>query len=520
MKNVILCKKILFVAFLIFACVLICQLYGYLTQYICVNAESMIMPYVDYGRNTSNEFLRLFSSSDHSWYIFSFVYMFLERVLPKVLNLHPQDAIVISSKTFLFIVYIGFLSVLTCGLFKYEKNKILFPVGLLLTCFITLCSLQQSNLTWIFSNDCWFLAYMFLPAFGIAIINMAEKFYVFFEKPTPKDITILVVLFLCISVSHEFYKFLLLLMLPAIYFLHYICFKQTVKIISFFKAVAAYVVMSIFLVLNNFSYAYKIWLSDHIGNKFITTADFHVYLSNFMGALKESIFYDNIIYYLLIFALVVIIAFSVQDKDKNKRFFIFNSTLLFASLLFFFCLIVGSDKYDNVSVLPMHEGLRFCLKLSLITIVYSCVGYLISSIKDLYKKIYLFFTFLLVSVFLFGQNFVFLKYIVIGAKTLKINAYILEKVFVLNNKKFDDGMFYTYSRFNCLNDDAVLYLKKVYNISPSKNYKVYHVCADNDTEITCQKNMINLANKKLGYKFTEKELEELSFSSLYKINSP
>ena len=72
MKNVILCKKILFVAFLIFACVLIYQLYGYLTQYICVNAESMMMPYGDYGRNTSNEFLRLFSSSDHSWYIFSF----------------------------------------------------------------------------------------------------------------------------------------------------------------------------------------------------------------------------------------------------------------------------------------------------------------------------------------------------------------------------------------------------------------------------------------------------------------
>lgn len=520
MKNILFGKKLLFITLLVIACVLIYQVYGCLAQYICVNSESMIMPYVNFGVGSSdNEFWRMFLSSDHAWFIFSFIYYFLERNLPELLKIHPQEAIILSSKTVLFAIYIGFLSAITYGVFKYEKNKILFPLGLLLTCYITLSALMQSGFAWIFSNDCWLLAYMLLPTFGILFGAMAEKFYVLAEKPSPKAITLFVFLFLCIAVSHEFYKFLLLIMLPSIYFLHHICFKKPIEGKGFLKSFALYVVIVAISVLNNFSFAYKVWLSDHIWNNATTSIDFHAYFLEFMAAINENVFYDNIIYYLFIFALVVMVALTVQDKDKNKRFFIYNSTLLFTSLLFFFCLIVGNDKYDDITILPVHHGLRFCLKLSLITIIYSCVGYLISSIKELPKKIYLFIAFSAVSIILFWQNFPFLKNIIAISKEVKINSYILEKVFVLNNKIHNDEIFYTFGYTNCFNDDSVLYLKAIYN-SPYAmyNYKVYYACSDNDNDKICQQKMIDLAYEKFGYKFTEKELEDLDFSSLYKLN--
>lgn len=102
-------------------------------------------------------------------------------------------------------------------------------------------------------------------------------------------------------------------------------------------------------------------------------------------------------------------------------------------------------------------------------------------------------------------------------KNVRINSYIQEKVFILNKKINKDRIFYTYNNTDCFCDKGILYLIHTYSC-PDEDYVIQHVCKAGDSHEICRKNMIETAYKKFRYKFTEKELQELNFSSLYDLN--
>lgn len=380
-------------------------------------------------------------------------------------------------------------------------------------------AIYSIGFVWIFSNDCWFLAYIFNLLFGIALYNKFEYYFVSGEKLSKKAIAVFSLLVLCTAFSHEYFKFLLLILLPSVYFFNIIFNPLSFSKRDFFKKIGIYFLFFFILLFNNFSSAYQLWLKDHLfQGKSIN--EYFTYLMKFFNAYSEFILKENLFYYLIVLLLVLIILSFVNDKERNKKFFICIFSVIFSALLFFVMIGIGDAHYDNnmYAVLPMHQGLRFCLKLTLITVIFSCFGYILSYIrtKSVYKQILVFVGFAAICFFYFNYN-INLNNELYVPKNIRINSYIQEKVFILNKKINKDRIFYTYNNTDCFCDEGILYLIHTYSCT-DEDYVIQHVCKAGDSHEICRKNMIETAYKKFRYKFTEKELQELNFSSLYDLN--
>ena len=113
-------------------------------------------------------------------------------------------------------------------------------------------------------------------------------------------------------------------------------------------------------------------------------------------------------------------------------------------------------------------------------------------------------------------------------KSIKTNMYILEKTYILNKKYGKPNTFISYNHWWIFSDDDLNYI--YYYYEPGKfrttsdvernksNTKITHVCNNDDYSQTCRKNMIDTVKKELGYTFTDKELQELDFAGLFKLN--
>ena len=111
---------------------------------------------------------------------------------------------------------------------------------------------------------------------------------------------------------------------------------------------------------------------------------------------------------------------------------------------------------------------------------------------------------------------------------MKTNKYILEKTYVLNKKYGKPNSFISYNHWCFFSDDSLYYLLYYYEPEKFKTLKdittkkseteIVHVCKNEDDVTTCRKNMQNAVKEKLGYTFTEKELADLDFSGIFKLN--
>ena len=90
-------KKVLDIFFPIFVFLLsilaIYLVFGNLISKITVTSETLYMPFMSYLPNTENAdyFWRMFLSSDHSWFLASFVLHLFSRIIPSFTGNNPQD---------------------------------------------------------------------------------------------------------------------------------------------------------------------------------------------------------------------------------------------------------------------------------------------------------------------------------------------------------------------------------------------------------------------------------------------
>lgn len=153
-----------------------------LLNFMSVNSESFFSPYMSKIEFVDNDSLwQIFTSNNHSWFLFSAVYVILARYLPVWLNLHPQMCIAYVNSYIFFLIFVCLILALTKSCTKYIENKKIFPFLFLLCCFAIFPMLVKADFMWLFKNDCWFLAYVFLPVFGILLNDKIQKKYVLSE---------------------------------------------------------------------------------------------------------------------------------------------------------------------------------------------------------------------------------------------------------------------------------------------------------------------------------------------------
>ena len=523
-------KKIFSLSFFAAICFIIFKVFCFASKWICVHSESLFCPYTIWASNElsmkiSNNFTEIFFHSDHSWFLYSFLYSFIEKNMPAILNMHPQEAIITSSKLILFPVFMVFLFVMTLSLFKYSKSKklIYWGLGLFYSCLLIMNSLASNEFLWVFYSSCWSIAYIFLSIFGIALYNITEYYYVSEKKPPKFAIAIIAVLFLCVVVSHEYYKFLFLTIIPAVYFLHHFVFKIKITPKKFLKHTFIYGIITFISVLNNLTYSYMDWFLQHINkDESIFSILFDKsFILHYIQSFMDFLVIKNLSYILIITVVSVYIFYAVKDKKRNKRFLIFTYSSLFAAFLFFIAGIISSESYDGFVnfVLSQHEGLRALFTFTLLTIFLSQTGYLIKYHPSGARKYIAVFGF--AGLCLLNQNMFYIKIkdVHFFQKRVKINLYIAEKMFVLNKKINNNNIYYSYNNSGMFNDHGIIYMVHTYKSDYKPNeYSVYHVCLPEDELDVCKDKMIQTAFEKTGYKFTEEELQKLDFSSLYKLN--
>lgn len=523
-------KKIFSLSFFAAICFIIFKVFCFASKWICVHSESLFCPYTiwaskEVSLEVHNSFAEMFFHSDHSWFLYSFLYSFIEKNMPAILNLHPQEAIVISAKIILFPVFMVFLFTMTMPLFKYSKSRklIYWGLGLFYSFFLVINALIDSDFLWVFYSCCWSIAYIFLSIFGIAFYNITEYFYVSEKKPSKIAIAIMTILFLCIAVSHEYYKFLCLIIIPIVYCLHHIVFKIKIEPKKFFKHVFIYVFTAFVCILNNLTYSYADWFLQHINKdeSIISILSDKSFVLHYIESFINFLIINNVLYLVLIYVVSKYILHAVKDKNRNKRFIIFTYSTLFTAFFFFIAAIVGSESYDGYVnfALPQHDGLRCLFKFTLITIFLSEIGYLIKYHPSGIRKYIAVFGFAGLGLLSKNNFFLQIKPVHFFQKQVKTNLYIAEKMFILNKKINNNNIYYFYNNEGMFNDNGIVYLVNIYksNYKPHE-YSVHHVCLPEDNLDVCKDKMIQTAFEKTGYKFTEQEVKELNFSSLYELN--
>lgn len=527
-------KKYLKYFFYFMTSLIVFLVFNYCSQAICLHDDSFIVPFTpdtvffsdDFSSpfvvNALNQIFNIFVKHDHSWYIFSFVYIFIQRFVPFALKMHPQEAIKVSCNFILFPIFLFFLYNLSNCFSKYfsKKNFIYICLIILFSLCSSIFAIDKVWFGWIFCDDAWFLSYIFLSIFGIALYNFLEIAYVK-QKTIKRFDTSLIILFLCIAVGHEYFKFLFIVSFPILCFLHILTFKNKFTKIIFFKYFFLYLfILSIFL-LNNVSKVYfDNWFNSHISVSF-DFYTFFIHLKDFFKSYYIYYFVKNILYYILILLTSFLIIKFVPNKDNKKRFFIFQSSILIAAVLFSLCLLFGKDGYDDCyQFLTEHQGIRWLFDLTMLMIIFSSVGFLlkncISSVRKKLKTTLFYFCLIFIVIF-------FCKFV--GSErypftfSLRKNIYILEKFYILNRKINNDFIFY-FCHDYYVSNYFYPYFDYVYKLNPdNKEYESQNVCVKAIQDPLCQKNLIEKMYEKTHYRMSEEELLFLDFESLYKLRN-
>ena len=100
-----------------------------LLNLMSINSESLFAPYMSKIESIDNDsFLQIFTSNNHSWFLFSIAYVIISRYLPIWLNMHPQMCIAYVGSYILFILLTCLILSLAKSCTKYIKNKNIFPL--------------------------------------------------------------------------------------------------------------------------------------------------------------------------------------------------------------------------------------------------------------------------------------------------------------------------------------------------------------------------------------------------------
>lgn len=188
------------------------------------------------------------------------------------------------------------------------------------------------------------------------------------------------------------------------------------------------------------------------------------------------------------------------------------------------------NKYSAAgNTILSHMGLRFVFSLILLNIIVSSVAFLFKNCKN--QKFFV----SLILIICINVGFIFKKeniydYDFSGElfliKQIKKHSYVLEKVFLLNKKMYNDNTVYLYTQPSTdkitIYQNIEIYLFNSYNHVMPEQYTIKPVCIDKSnygiSDFKCFNDMIKFAKDKFNYEFTAEELVYPNFNDLYKMN--
>lgn len=507
--------KIIFLLFSIISIAIIYYKMNPLFSCASVISEDFFMPYNTLADVDSDGVLQIFTSNDHSWFILSMFHVLSFRYLPLILNLHPQMCAQNVMPWFTFFIFILLLAVLAENLFKYSKNKLLPSIGLILIFpYLVLC-IQKSEFLWAFHNTIWLYAYFLLPMFPLLLINEFEYYFVTSEKINKKNMYILAFLFVCTAVSHEFFRFVEIISLFLGFWFYKFIFKPNIDKKKYFCIFGIIVFFNTFLC---FTPQFQALADERCTPSYLN--EFLTFLFQYLKGYINFVITNNLSLFIVYFISLLIILFFVKNKEEKIKFCIYNLSLLVSGLIFMFVMMIFVNNYNNMFILE-HSGLKFLFALLLLNLTCSAVGFVFKYVSIKRNIILPFFiicnVFFVLFLFFNEENFDF-KWELNFTNNYRKNAYILEKVYLLNRKKNNKIYNYYTDVYENRSDYCGIetYLVNTYKTGMlPEQYKQEFVCTNLDDDITCRNKMLYLAKKKLGYEFSTEELQHLDFGKLY-----
>lgn len=478
-------------------------------------AEGFYTPYRTFLNIANDGILQIFTSSDHSWFILSMFDVLSARYLPKFLNIHPQICEKNIVSIFIFSLVLLFIANFSDNLSKYSKNRFLSFLGILLIFPVIIYCVQKADFLFGFCNPIWIYAYFLLPLFPFLLLKEFELFYITGEKPCKKNMYIIAFLIFCTAISHEFFRIVFIIALLTCYIFQHFLLKNV-------NHKKFWTIYSIFTALNMllfFSQPFVMIAKDRGRLEYYKNYDYVANLFvQFLRGIKEFLLLPNFWLFVILFVSWIIIFLFVKDNIKKTKFYIYSFSLFFAA--FIFCLMMFFvNNYGGMFIILSHSGLRFLFSSLLLSLICSSIGFAIKysdskKVKNTLKLL------ILTPLLLFFNNNLFdFDEISDTSNKHREDAYILEKVYLLNRSK-NDGI-YMYARNDdwCSFDGAEVYLSHLYGwkeVDYGSN-EVKEVCiAGIDDWTTCRDNLIKKAAE-LGSPFTEEEIKNHNFSDLYKL---
>ncbi len=487
---------------------------GGMIRNIVISAETLFMPFLScfpINQNT-DYFVKMFLSSDHSWFLVSFVTHLLSRVLPVFTDIHPQEFYLSYGWIIFFFIFYIQSSILTFNVAKYFKYRFAYLYLFFVMFPFLFSNLQSSEFMWVLFNDTWFFCYIFNSIFQLLLFVILEKNYVttgeIIRPPPAKsklNIYLLSVLTLILitGIGHELYRFVLCGTFILGLIFHKIVFKTHFKTNKIWYFLSYLLIMSCFLFLTT---AWNNW-SKILLNESEPLCSFAPMFEYFC----EYVVMDNILKILFIL-LFSVLSFIISDnRNSAKRLMIVTFSGLISVILFNLIIILICGKHFEIS---QHNGIVYLTRTIFSYLLFSNLGFLFVYSSEKYKTaieifIALFFTFWILFFYQGGlfntkvQNLV--------AEQCRVNQYMIEKAYDVFGKTHN-VIYATYPDAS-VDKHSIYYLKYWYG-GNDKDYKIKYVCKKSDSFEKCQKKFINLLHKKSGCLMTKKELMETNFSDI------
>lgn len=515
-----MCKTeniLLGILLLIFSVLTVYFIFGGVISNIVISGETTINLFSTFIPNFQNAdyFYKMFFSSNHSFFLVSFVNHLCAIILPVWTDMHPQDFYIkYGWHIFLFIFY-AFCCIQTFNSTKYLKPNVLNLLAFWIVLAFVICSFKTTWFIWALYNDTWFLCYVFNSIFPLLLFVILEKNYVTTGDiiPTlPEEkrnlIYLLGILFLIflVGISHELYRFVLCGTLAITFILNNKLFRKKIEIKKFLLIFSFSVIASCFIfLLPSFTSWWKLCVNTPVPQTMM-------YLTAFKILYQHTILTNlNSIALILVFSVAA--WFCTNNKLLLKRLLIWVSAICFSLLLFNYLIIVISNLNTDIS---QHNGIKFLTNSILNLLIFSIIGFLISHCREKIKKfvnieLVLFCVFY--ALFAYCVDIEYVKYHIKASKYARQIQYIVEKSYDIYGKN-KNVMLASYGT-NTVLQDTIIYLKYLYGGSNKRYYKTVFICnPDVDNDVTCREKMVDFLYKKTNYLISKEELKETDFSEI------
>ena len=479
--------------------------------------------------------INVFSNNPHHSLLYSMPYNLMEVYLPRILNIHPLTCFENITSYFYCFILITLLMVISLNFsifFKKYKFIICFIIALLFfPAYIAINDL--STMYYIYYSRSWMCGYFILPVFVIVLFLEFSKHFILEQQLTRRNMITLVLLLLCIANSFEILRYIVLTFLIIRIFLYIVAEKEKVNLKKYLILLSAYIVFNFILVLLCRGSSYIHFINLHTDPQLLIH-----YFRDFFRSYYHYIIYNNSVTLIITTIIFVLIFFFVKDNDRKNKFYLYTGSLITAVFSYplmtiFFNFNPEGWQYDSYFHYACdHLGTRYVTAIFMVCILLSSFGFLISHAQKLKYKIIssviLIFA-LIPSYAFFVRNHFGTWYQLINEpeftkffKERRLNLYILEKFYAMYGVK--NNVFYTYSPHNVTYyDNMIMYLLLLYsennklgrNIPEAVDYRIIHVCSDDDDLFTvCKDKMLKTVKEKTGYVFTDEELINTDFDSI------